>query len=259
MQRKKAAATSEQQKVKTPWNLIPAPSNNMFIVFDYEVTRYLLHNYSNTVKQTVTPSNAFIKSVFTGFWKCLSYTNSSLLFIILFPLLYWMSEHDMMTMLNYVNVPRGLSEVICSILQPKHIKLFFLAISVDFLLITSLKRRVKRRMPLVNQWFLHPKYANTQQQQIPRDIYCMPSGFASRAMIISTFVTIWSAYYMSAFDLSTTITTAVTVLLWSLFTSVASVCLGSNFISDVFVGWILGVAEVIIAFWIKETWQLFSH
>ena len=188
--------------------------------------------------------------------------------MILFPVLYWMSEKDVRQYLNYLTIlPDSFIDQIVELFRPAFIKYFYLTIAIDFLLITSLKTRIKRLIPLRNNWFLHPKtYPKTddvseaQRRKKKNQVYSMPSGNASRAIIVTAFVIIWAVYNVNRAGLDLNVLLFILgVLMWSLFVSVSNVCLGMCFIGDVFVGWIIGAIEVYMAYWIKETWKLFSE
>jgi membrane-associated phospholipid phosphatase len=258
--------TTTSTTTAIPWNLAPAPTSNPVLMFDYELTRFLLHHCSLTIPRTTTRSSELRKKLFTGLWKCLSYSNHILLYIISFPILFTLStylyedENGKQLMSSYRNRYGIVVDIVLSLLQPLCIKFFYLALSIDLIFVTAAKKHIQRIRPFNNPWFHHP----TTTFKARSSVYSLPSGEASRSMIFCTCLVLWFYNILPNIavpdsDVSMVVIASIlATFLWSVFVGIASVCLGNSFILDILCGWILGVSQVLTALWIKQSYKLFE-
>jgi membrane-associated phospholipid phosphatase len=272
--KKESNLSNAPTKNRLPWNTIPVQSSNPIKIFDYEVTRFLFHNASSIIPQTVTKHNKFLKRVLTGLWKVLFLSASNWAFIVIFPFLFYLMDHipeaykkDAPQLVKYYELQTQYFALI-SLLHPVCIKIFLMCCSVDLLIVSALKRQFKRMAPIKNEWFLPPKNTNTTityQHTLKRNIasfYSFPSGSASRAMIIAICLLLWLYHILPkdilAQDTNYTILFAIfSIFLWSIAVGLSGIALGRHFAMDVFVGWILGPIQVLFVLWVRNRYNLF--
>jgi len=107
---------------------------------------------------------------------------------------------------------------------------FFYALVIDVLLISLIKAFVQRQRPVHN---------GTDQVVWSVDKFSFPSGHASRATLVATFV-------FAQFDVCWV---GVAIVLWAAIVCMSRVMLGRHHVSDVLSGAVLGVGEYLLMDW----------
>jgi len=140
---------------------------------------------------------------------------------------------------------------------------------IDVIIVGSSKFLLKRVRPSANAWFLHPDHSHFKNEKDRRlrllriwetktpDKYSLPSGHASRGMIICSSIIRWlwnlsTANMHNAKAMFLIFLFYSVVILWTLLVGISRICLGKHYISDVLLGWCFGCLEFVLAIWLHQ-------
>jgi membrane-associated phospholipid phosphatase len=247
---KEETVTSIDNKKVVPleWTVTSPPTTNTLLYYDYLYSRHLFHTYSNLIPQLVTSQNKLYKNLFTLLWKILAISNDGFFHIALLPVLYFGSIYF------ETKYSHTTTTTIWNYLFTKYtVKFYYYACLIDVIVVGSIKMSVRRVRPSHNPWFFVSESGTIRSKlDVGPDQYSLPSGHASRGMMINVLSVYWFLYvvpvnyYMSALCL------LLLVTIWNLTVALSRVCLGRHFISDVLLGLFLGGINAFLAITIKH-------